>query len=224
MIILALDTALDAASACVWDAGNDRALAVASVSVARGHETVLMSLIRQALTEAEIQPRQLDRIAATVGPGSFTGLRIGVAAARGIGLALDRPVVGVSTLAAFAAAELPLDRPRRMIASVDARRDRVFVQEFAADGRPEGAARLAAAAELAQASGWAPIRLVGPGSVLLARELKRIGRTPESGDITGRVDIKSVAQLAARADVTSAPASPLYLEAAAVTPVRDLGG
>jgi tRNA threonylcarbamoyladenosine biosynthesis protein TsaB len=216
MILLALDTALGAASVCVWDCGSERALAVASVALARGHETILIPLVQQALAEAAVEPDRLDRIAATVGPGSFTGLRIGVAAARGFGLALDRPVVGVSTLAAFAAAELPLDRPRRIIASVDARRGRVFAQEFAADGRPAGVPRLIAASQLAQEAGWAPVRLVGPGSCLLAEEMKRLGRTPECGS-SGPLDIRSVARLGAWADAASAPAAPLYLEAPATT-------
>src|SRR5208283_4509108 len=103
MRILALDTALPAVSVCVLDAQQQRPLAIESMPMERGHAEALMPAIGRVMAQVEGGFASLDRIAVTVGPGSFTGIRIGVAAARGIALACGIEAVGVSTLAAFAA-------------------------------------------------------------------------------------------------------------------------
>ena len=89
MIILALDTALDACSAAVLDGG--RVLAARSEPMARGHQERLAPLVAEVMAEAGSASTGLDRIGVTVGPGSFTGLRVGLAFAKGLGVALDRP-------------------------------------------------------------------------------------------------------------------------------------
>ena len=102
MRILAIDTALEACAAGIIEM-PDRVLAEESVAMARGHAEALMPLLARVMNRAALGFPDLDRIAVTVGPGSFTGLRVGIAAARGIALAASKPAVGVSTLAAFAA-------------------------------------------------------------------------------------------------------------------------
>src|SRR6202049_2571874 len=102
MRILAIDTALEACAAGVIEM-PDRVLAQESLAMARGHAEALMPLLARVMDQAGIGFDALDRIAVTVGPGSFTGLRVGIAAARGIALATGKPAVGVSTLAALAA-------------------------------------------------------------------------------------------------------------------------
>jgi tRNA threonylcarbamoyladenosine biosynthesis protein TsaB len=99
--VLAFDTALEACSAALLDGGRVRA--TRSIAMARGHQERLGPLVAELLAEAELRPADLDRIGVTVGPGSFTGLRVGLAFAKGLGLALGRPVVGVGTLEALAA-------------------------------------------------------------------------------------------------------------------------
>jgi tRNA threonylcarbamoyladenosine biosynthesis protein TsaB len=94
MIVLAIDTALDACSAAVLDTDAPALLASESQPMPRGHAEALMPLIDRVMSAAGIAYLALDRIAVTVGPGSFTGLRVGLSAARGIGLAADKPVVG----------------------------------------------------------------------------------------------------------------------------------
>ncbi len=69
----------------------------------RGHAEALMPLIARVMDAAKLEFAELDRIAVTTGPGSFTGLRVGIAAARGIALAAAKPSIGLSTLAAYAA-------------------------------------------------------------------------------------------------------------------------
>ena len=78
---------------------------------------------------------EIDRIVVTTGPGSFTGLRVGISAARGIALAANKPAVGVSTLLAYAAPHLGDDETTPVVAAIDARHDHVYLQTFAPGGR-----------------------------------------------------------------------------------------
>src|ERR1700744_2624959 len=100
MIVLGLDTCLNACSVAVLD--GERVVASAREGMARGHQERLAPMARDVMAKAGIGFPALDRIAATVGPGSFTGLRVGVAFAKGLALALDRPTAGVGTLEALA--------------------------------------------------------------------------------------------------------------------------
>lgn len=110
MLILSIDTALDACAAAVLDTSAGGAIALESQPMKRGHAEALMPLIARVMKASGIGFAALDRIAATTGPGSFTGLRVGLSAARGIALAAGKPVVGVTTLTAYAA---PVARPAR---------------------------------------------------------------------------------------------------------------
>src|SRR5579872_7102287 len=101
MIVLGLDTALGACSAAVLAQG--RPLAVRSEPMTRGHQERLALMVREAMEAAGLPFSSLDRVGVTVGPGSFTGLRVGLAFAKGLGLALAKPCVGVGTLEALAA-------------------------------------------------------------------------------------------------------------------------
>ena len=103
MLILAIDTALDACAAAVLDTSAGKLIALESQAMKRGHAEALMPLIARVMKASGVAFAALDRIAATTGPGSFTGLRVGLSAARGIALAAGKPVVGVTTLTAFAA-------------------------------------------------------------------------------------------------------------------------
>src|SRR4029078_2232634 len=97
MRLLAIDTALDACSTAVFDR-TDGMLSAETLPMARGHAEALMPQIARVMAKANLDFAALDRIAVTVGPGSFTGLRVGVSAARGIALAAHKPAVGVTTL------------------------------------------------------------------------------------------------------------------------------
>src|SRR6476660_10271831 len=103
MLILAIDTALDACAAAVLDTDAGRLIAQESQAMKRGHAEALMPLIARVMKQSGVAFASLDRIAVTTGPGSFTGLRVGLSAARGIGLATAKPVVALTTLAAYAA-------------------------------------------------------------------------------------------------------------------------
>jgi tRNA threonylcarbamoyl adenosine modification protein YeaZ len=122
MKILAVDTALAACSAAVYDSDDDRMLASIFQPMTVGHAEAIAPAVRQIMLEAGIEFSSLDRIATTIGPGTFTGLRIGLSFAKALGLALDLPVVGLSTLKAIAAniASNPHHLP--IVVAIDARR------------------------------------------------------------------------------------------------------
>lgn len=133
MRVLAIDTCLSACSVAVLD--GERTAAWASEPMERGHQERLAPLAREVMARSGLAFTDLDRIAVTLGPGSFTGLRVGLAFAKGLGLALERPVIGLSCLevlaAPFAAA------PGRTLALLPAREGAACHQQFEA-GRPLG--------------------------------------------------------------------------------------
>jgi tRNA threonylcarbamoyladenosine biosynthesis protein TsaB len=102
MLILALDTASHLCAAALYDSAADRIAGKAVEDIGRGHAERLMAVIADALREADADYGAIARIAVTVGPGSFTGIRVAVATARGLSLALGVPAVGVTTLEAIA--------------------------------------------------------------------------------------------------------------------------
>src|SRR6476619_668220 len=115
MRVLALDTALEACSAAVLDTGGG-ITASESVAMTRGHAATLLPLIARLMNSAGIEFAQLGRGAVTTGPGSVTGLRVGISAARGIALAAGKPAVGLSTLAGFAAPLIADDDSTQVVA------------------------------------------------------------------------------------------------------------
>ena len=143
MRVLAIDTALDACAAAVLDTGRGGIIAHETLALTRGHAEALMPLIARVMDAAAIAFADLDRIAVTVGPGIFTGLRVGVAAARGIALAAAKPAVGLTTLAALAAPVFEADENNAVLAVVNARHDRVYMQLFGPGGQSLAAPRVA---------------------------------------------------------------------------------
>ncbi|WP_079212519.1 tRNA (adenosine(37)-N6)-threonylcarbamoyltransferase complex dimerization subunit type 1 TsaB [Brucella pituitosa] len=134
MKILALDTASSWCAAAVYDSGTDTVLAEISENIGKGHAEVLMDYIGQAMTQSGIAMAELDRVAVNVGPGSFTGVRIGVSAARGFALALHRPALGVSAFDALAS-EIAISHPGQpVLVLLEAHRGEIYAQAFGADG------------------------------------------------------------------------------------------
>jgi tRNA threonylcarbamoyl adenosine modification protein YeaZ len=212
MRILAIDTCCGAVSACVLDSGSDRPVARRSEPMERGHAEALAPLIDQLMAGVDGGFATLDRIAVTVGPGSFTGIRIGLATARAMGLALDIPVVGVSTLVAFAG-PLLLEPNSAVIASaIDARHGRVYLQLFEPMGRPLLPPRLESLRDAVRAIGAGPVRITGSGARLLALEAARVGLSAELGEGGDYPDIAAVALVGLAADPRDCPPRPVYLK------------
>jgi tRNA threonylcarbamoyladenosine biosynthesis protein TsaB len=211
MRILAIDTALVACAAAVFETEGARMLGRASLPMARGHAEALMPLLARVMDAAAIEFRELDRIAVTVGPGSFTGLRVGIAAARGIALASGKPVVGISTLSAFAAPHIANEEGAAIAASIDARHGSVYLQVFASSGRTLVAPRVATLPDAVRAAMAAPVRLVGSGAALLLAEWPPDQPAPLEVDRCDAPSIDWVARLGAAAPKTDVPPTPLYL-------------
>lgn len=213
MFILALDTALTACSAAVLDLDADSVVAGDSIFMERGHAEALIPLVEQVMRDARLDFTDLERIAVTVGPGSFTGLRVGLSAARGFALVAGKPAVGVTTLAALAAPFLDMDDTLPVMAAIDARHGHVFLQMFGVGGRTLVAPRIAAARDAARSAAIGPVRLVGSGAAMVAEAWPPGEQTPVSVDVIPAPDVAWVARLGAVADPASAEPKPLYLRA-----------
>ena len=221
MLILAIDTALDACAACVLDTDAGALLAQESQAMKRGHAEALMPLIGRVIRQAGIAFAALDRIAVTTGPGSFTGLRVGLSAARGIGLAADKPVVGLSTLTAYAAPVVGQNAAQPVISAIDARHDHVYFQVVSGDGGSLIRPRVATIEEALDATRFGAPHLVGNAARILADRWPVDALPPFKVDPQPAPDIAWLAWLGAAVSPDSAPARPYYLRAPDAKPQKD---
>jgi tRNA threonylcarbamoyladenosine biosynthesis protein TsaB len=221
MLILAIDTALDACAAGVLDTDAARLIAQESQPMRRGHAEALMPLIGRVIRQAGIAFAALDRIAVTTGPGSFTGLRVGLSAARGIGLAADKPVVGLSTLTAYAAPVVGQNAAQPVISAIDARHDHVYFQVVSGDGGSLIRPRVAAIEEALDATRFGAPHLVGNAARILADRWPVDALPPFKVDPQPAPDIAWLAWLGAAVSPDSAPARPYYLRAPDAKPQKD---
>jgi tRNA threonylcarbamoyladenosine biosynthesis protein TsaB len=213
MVILAIDTALPAVSACVLEESEEEPLSLETMPMERGHAEALLPLLDRVLGQVEGGFASLDRVAVTVGPGSFTGLRVGIAAARAIGIACSIPVVGVSTLAALAAPLIMEQKPGLVGIAIDARHGNVYFSGFGPDGRAFLPPRITTVRDAVRSLGSGPLRLAGSGAGLLAAEAAAVGLDAEIIGDSMAPDIFYVAKLGLFADPSLAPPRPLYLKA-----------
>lgn len=213
MRVLAIDTALAVCAVAVLDTERGAGMrASETLPMVRGHAEALMPLIARVMDAARLEFTELDRIAVTTGPGSFTGLRVGIAAARGIALAAGRPAVGLSTLAAYAAPLIAQDDSVAVVAAIDARHDQVYLQVFGPGGRTLVSPRIAPLREAVRAAALGPVRIVGSAANQVAAAWPASAPPPSLVDARPAPEIFWVARLGAAA-VGSAPPKPLYLRA-----------
>ena len=220
MLILSIDTALDACAAAVLDTAGG-VIARESQAMKRGHAEALMPLIARVMQASGIGFAALDRIAATTGPGSFTGLRVGLSAARGIALAAGKPVVGVTTLTAFAAPIVSENSVHPVISAIDARHDHVYFQVLGDDGRSLVKPKVAPIAEALEATRFGTPHLVGNAADLLSARWPADAPPPFKVDQQPAPDITWVAWLGAAVNPESSPARPYYLRAPDAKPPKD---
>jgi tRNA threonylcarbamoyl adenosine modification protein YeaZ len=223
MRLLAIDTGSEACSVGVADGVRTWAR---SEIVGRGHAEILMGLIESALVEAAIEVATLERIAVTVGPGSFTGLRVGIAAARGLALALGQTAVGIGTLAVHAEAARAIVGQRPVLAVLAAGRGELYGAIYDAGGvevvapqaaTPETFAALLEShsprtreATLHAAGIDQQLILAGSGADLVLAALGR-GTHPEVAHRNAVSDISALVRLARNAPSATASPRPLYL-------------
>ncbi|GIL39239.1 tRNA (adenosine(37)-N6)-threonylcarbamoyltransferase complex dimerization subunit type 1 TsaB [Roseiterribacter gracilis] len=212
-LILALDCATDGcAVALVHPSGQ--ALALESVDAERGQAEILLPMVERVRDAAHVALTEVARIAVTTGPGSFTGIRIGLSAARGLALTLGVPVVGVDCFAAIAHG-VPADlRPHGVTVVIESKRDALFAQSFDAALTPVGDALALSPAALAATLTVRTI--VGTGAARLA------AADPSLQFLSAyrRPDPVSLAVLGALADPATALARPLYLRPPDAAPPR----
>lgn len=137
MKILALDTAASFCAAALYDSDAALVLAQRRENIGKGHAEVLMAYVDAVLDEAKVDFHDIDRVAVNIGPGSFTGVRIAVASARGFALALKKTAVGVSAFEALAYQARQKDAEKPVLVLLDAHRGEIFAQSFDKDGKPE---------------------------------------------------------------------------------------
>ncbi|MGH9695972.1 MAG: tRNA (adenosine(37)-N6)-threonylcarbamoyltransferase complex dimerization subunit type 1 TsaB [Bryobacteraceae bacterium] len=221
MLILAIDTALDACSAGVLDTDAGQLIALESQPMKRGHAEALMPLIQRVMDRSGVAFTILDRIAVTTGPGSFTGLRVGLSAARGIGLAANKPVVGLTTLTAYAAPIVGQNAEHPIISAIDARHEHVYFQVVAGTGGSLVRPQVASIDEALGASRFGAPYLVGNAANMLADRWPADAPQPFKVDPQPAPDFAWVAWLGAAVAADTAPARPFYLRAPDARPPTD---
>lgn len=213
MKILALDSATSACSAAVWQDGT--LLAHRFAEMARGQSEVLVPMVAEVMAQAVADFAALDLLAVTVGPGAFTGIRIGLSTARALALAAGKPLAGIATAEAVAAAVPEAERHGRTVLVVlDSRRDELWVQAFSDALEPLGDVAALTPMQVAELE-LGPVVLAGDARDLVAPLLPAatLATSP------GAPDAAQVAALAARrwADGSALAPEPLYLRPADVT-------
>lgn len=176
MKILALESSAKAASCAILADGIP--LAAASQLTGLTHSRTLLPMVQDMLKNSELSLADMDAIAVAAGPGSFTGLRIGLAAVKGLAWAADKPCIGVSTLEGMAHPLRHMDGI--IVCAMDARRSQIYNAVFLAEGgtltrlREDRAISLEeAAADLRDFDG--PLTIVGDGAELCFRYLNEAG-------------------------------------------------
>ncbi|WP_412050879.1 tRNA (adenosine(37)-N6)-threonylcarbamoyltransferase complex dimerization subunit type 1 TsaB [Hoeflea sp. Naph1] len=215
MLTLAIDCSARFCSVALHKGEGDRIIAEASPDIGRGHAEQLPSVLQTVLDAAGVTLSEVARVGVTTGPGSFAGIRVGVAFARGLALANSIPAVGVGSLEAIAV-PATLAKAAPVMAALDARRDRVWALIAGADGEiiTPGAewTPVEAAAEARRTGAW----LIGSGAALLAAEDESLAERV-IGDVAAPA-IADVARLASHLDPGANPPEPRYLRDADAKP------
>lgn len=217
MIILAFETAMAACSVCIGR--NADILAHRFAPMARGQAEALVPMIADGLAEAGLVMADVDLVATTVGPGAFTGVRIGLATARGLALARGLPVMGVTTTETVAAGH---DVADPLLVVLETKRADYYVQLFGAGGALAAAPQALEAAQILEGLPDRPTALVGDGADRLMEALHGAGPGAGGGGLrrlagADHADAAALVGLAARrveagADLSALPLpQPLYL-------------
>ena len=210
MIVLAIDSAAAGCGVCVWQDG--RILASVQEKMERGQDSRLVPLIQETLAGTGLTFADLDRIAVTRGPGSFTGLRIGLATARGIGLAAGKPIIGVDRFSIYRA-QLAA-RKEAILIVLESKRQELYTRYFPSYGQAQ-TARLMTPEEIAvQVQSHHDILIVGDAIETLRGAVDR-----HVFDEMATPEVETCALLASVADPVDPQylPRPLYLRAPDVT-------
>lgn len=213
MPILALDTSLAACSVAVIHDG--RVLARRHEVIGRGHAERLMPMLSEVLADAGIGTDDVARLAATTGPGTFTGIRVGLAAARGLALAAGRPLIGITTFEALAAAQAATDTANRpALVAIGAGGGDVYAQVFDPVRSPLTPPAVVALGEIPALLPAGPVWLIGPAARDVEAAAGRRAGDLRLAPVPEEPDAANVARLAALRTPPAPdapPVGPLYL-------------
>ncbi len=233
MNLLGIDAACSACSAALLQ--DDAITAHCYRAMQRGHVEALMPMVATVLHDSGAGYSDLHMVAVTVGPGSFTGLRTGLAAARGIARALGIPLVGVTTLetVAFAAARDTADAPdaATLVVALETRRADLYLQCFALDLAPKCDPVSILPQDAAAILPDGPLVAAGDGAARLHEALANRERVVEIVPGPGLPDARDVARIAADrfgaegmpSMTYHSPPAPVYLHPPHVTVPKDRG-
>jgi tRNA threonylcarbamoyladenosine biosynthesis protein TsaB len=218
MTVLAFDSSGGGCSAAVL--GDDRVLARESVAMLRGQAEHLVPMIARVMAAAGISFNDLELIGVTLGPGAFTGVRIGIATAQGLALATGVPALGLGSFEAVAAA-VPDDllAGRGLLVAIESRREELFLQAFDHARRPLGEGALVASESWHLSAPPGPLVIAGDGAERLAPALRDRGDVVVSAE-SGSIDPAALARLALarwRQGARTERLEPRYLHAPDVT-------
>lgn len=213
MKLLAIDTASTLCAACICDADTGAELGRAVEDIGKGHAERLMAVVADALRKAGAAYPDIGAIAVAIGPGSFTGIRVGVSMARGLALALKVPAYGVTTLSAIAAESRETYPNRRILAAIDARRDELYVEDHAADGGLSFGPAIVPTGEAASLVQGATPVLAGSGAAVIEAAARDNDPAATFETVAGgaTADIATYARLALAGRFHNSPPKPLYL-------------
>ena len=214
MKLLAIDCAASLCAACVYDADAGNELGRQVLDLGKGHAEHLMAVIEAALKASGTGYRDLDAIAVTIGPGSFTGLRVGVSTARGLALALKIPAIGVTTLEALAAEAAATFPGRVVLAALDAGRGEIHAALYDIALVMTYGPVVANLAEATAMARRADAVLAGTAAPQIAAAA---GSAFDIGPVASTADIATYARLAAAKGPGEKP-KPLYLRGADAKP------
>jgi tRNA threonylcarbamoyl adenosine modification protein YeaZ len=217
MILLAIDTAASLCAASIHDSEAGAELGREVLDIGKGHAERLIGVIESALGRAGLAYADLDRVGVSIGPGSFTGVRVGVATARGLALALSIPAIGVNTLEALAA-EAHGDFPsKHILAVIDGRRGDLYCAVHASDGSVLSAPAAISVADAVSLARRHDAALAGNGGDAI---LAAAGNHPplDTGLHNATADIGFYARLAAGREASNEKPKPLYLRGADAKP------
>lgn len=206
MLVLVIDTSGPDCGAGIYDSSARRLAGGRSETIGKGHAERLPQMVVDACRQAGTELKDIARIAVTVGPGSFTGIRVGVAMARGLALALGVPVVGVTTLQVVAAPHL--GEADHVLALIDARREELYAQLFDRHGNAASAPAALSFEEARALGARNDAVMVGSGAAIL------------QGAPSPQIDampLDLIGHIGAGLD-PSTPARPLYIRGADAKP------
>jgi tRNA threonylcarbamoyladenosine biosynthesis protein TsaB len=213
MRILAFDCAGAQCAAAILSDGD--ILATRRILAERGHAQLLIPMLVELLDEAGLEFSDIDRFAVTTGPGSFTGIRVALAAAHGLALGTGKPIVGITVFEAMAAVGTGSSR---LLVAIDSRRAELFVQMFDSAGAPITEPVMLPPEAVADWAGPGALALTGDAAALIAPHLAGMVDNPPDG-WTIQVDPVVVARLAADRSA-GAPPAPFYLRPPDAVPAK----